>query len=428
MRLPDSLQELVESGAPLYVVPRLEGAVGAAIELRALSGPIAGHDGHAQPARGAPAGLSVRRASADERVLVRQDIGSFVLEGAGVREPLYSGPMNHASISLGAAGEDFLLARLEGNQGLSLTSSGEGGPLRLAPDVMKWESLQAASAHFGITAPDLRLVRDVEIKINQGAKPGKGGRLAAPKVTATVSRARNIPVGTDALSPDPKHDIYSIEDMPAEVWLWLHFDVHCGIKITGSTYTRYVAAGMWSNFVVDYLLVDAGLGGSGNYHADSSRVGWPDMFRTILHTHHALLHEPLRDEETGQSFPIRDGNGRAFGADGGTRLLASGGLRSELDMIKVHRGRRRAGRSVHRQSRGVRLQPVRQLSPGLPARRHHHQDRAHHAERPPADARALPQLDRAQPGEAGGADRRPEPGAGLGGHHRARGERRRRHR
>jgi hypothetical protein len=77
------------------------------------------------------------------------------------------------------------------------------------------------------------------------------------------------------------------------VWLWLLYHNHCGIKITGSNYTRYVAAGMWSNFVVDYLLVDSGLGGSGNYHADSSHVGWPDIFRTMLHTHHALVHEKV---------------------------------------------------------------------------------------------------------------------------------------
>ena len=43
--------------------------------------------------------------------------------------------------------------------------------------------MQAASGHFGIHAADLRRVRDVEIKINQGAKPGKGGRLSGAKVT-----------------------------------------------------------------------------------------------------------------------------------------------------------------------------------------------------------------------------------------------------
>ena len=313
-----------------------EGALLQPIALVAPAAPTTDALGRARPASNAPPGLSVRRASADGRILIKEDAtGGFVLEGVGIREPVWTGPVNHASISLGAASEDFLLARVEGNAGLAMTSSGEGGPLRLPDDIMRWESLQAASGHFGITGVDLRRVRDVEIKINQGAKPGKGGRLAGPKVTPTVSRARNIPVGVDALSPDPKHDIYSIEDMPAEVWLWLQYGVHCGIKITGSTYTRFVAAGMWSNFVVDYLLIDSGLGGSGNYHADSSRVGWPDIFRTILHTHHALVHEPLFDAKTGATHPIRDLNGAAFGAGGGTRLLASGGIRGEVDMLKV---------------------------------------------------------------------------------------------
>jgi glutamate synthase domain-containing protein 2 len=286
-------------------------------------------------------GHSVELASENGNVTLRREPGpadsaGLVLSGFGVREPIWHGPVSHASISLGAASEDFLSARIEGNSGLSMTSSGEGGPIRLASDQdWKWQSMQAASGHFGIHAADLRRVRDVEIKINQGAKPGKGGRLSGAKVTSTVSRARNIPIGTDALSPDPKHDIYSIEDMPAEVWLWLLYHNHCGIKITGSNYTKYVAAGMWSNFVVDYLLVDSGLGGSGNYHADSSHVGWPDIFRTILHTHHALVNEKVDLDRSGTLKPIRDLNGVPFGAGGGTRLFASGGLRGELDMLKV---------------------------------------------------------------------------------------------
>ncbi len=332
----------LEADRPMWIVARDGEDAERVIEMAAR-----GHGAH---------GRTVLRASADGAVTIRRDPaasaknggGDLVISGFGFREPIWHGPVSHASISLGAASEDFLVARMEGNSGLSMTSSGEGGPIRLSSDEdMKWESLQAASGHFGIHARDLRRVRDVEIKINQGAKPGKGGRLSGAKVTATVSKARNIPVGTDALSPDPKHDIYSIEDMPAEVWLWLLYHNHCGIKITGSNYTKYVAAGMWSNFVVDYLLIDSGLGGSGNYHADSSHVGWPDIFRTILHTHHALVHEkvdlgpvlsttgtPLDGAESGPRT-IRDLNGTPFNAGGGTRLFASGGLRGELDMLKV---------------------------------------------------------------------------------------------
>jgi ferredoxin len=316
------VERLLEGDASLWLVAR-EGAGTRAIELSSAPEARLGH--------------TVVRASRDGAVtLVRDPRGGLTLKGFGFRAPIWHGPVSHASISLGAASEDFLVARIEGNAGLAMTSSGEGGPIRLASDdEMAWESLQAASGHFGIHAADLRRVRDVEIKINQGAKPGKGGRLSGAKVTNTVSKARHIPAGTDALSPDPKHDIYSIEDMPAEVWLWLLYHNHCGIKITGSNYTKYVAAGMWSNFVVDYLLVDSGMGGSGNYHADSSHVGWPDIFRTILHTHHALVMEKVDLDKTGELHPIRDLNGAPFGASGGTRLFASGGLRGEVDMIKV---------------------------------------------------------------------------------------------
>ncbi|MEM7305859.1 MAG: glutamate synthase-related protein [Planctomycetota bacterium] len=282
-------------------------------------------------------GQTVLAGSADGTIVLKRDPrGGMRLTGFSIRRPIWQGPVGHASISLGAASEDFLVSRIRGSAGLAFTSSGEGGPLRLESDEeMAWESLQAASGHFGIESADLRRVRDVEIKINQGAKPGKGGRLSGAKVTPQVSRARNIPVGTNALSPDPKHDIYSIEDMPAEVWLWLLYHNHCGIKIAGSSYTRYVAAGMWSNFVVDYLLIDSGIGGSGNYHADSSHVGWPDIFRTILHTHHALVNERVDLDGTGELRSIRDLNGAPFRAKGGTRLFASGGLRGELDMMKV---------------------------------------------------------------------------------------------
>ncbi len=81
-----------------------------------------------------------------------------------------------------------------------MTSSGEGGPIKLArDDDMRGRACRPPPATSASPARDLRRVRDVEIKINQGAKPGKGGRLSGAKVTPTVSQARNIPVGTDAL-------------------------------------------------------------------------------------------------------------------------------------------------------------------------------------------------------------------------------------
>ncbi len=198
--------------------------------------------------------------------------------------------------------------------------------------------------------------------------------------------------------------------MPAEVWLWLLYHNHCGIKITGSTYTRFVAAGMWSNFVVDYLLVDAGMGGSGNYHADSSHVGWPDIFRTMLHTHHALMGEQVDLGRERRAAADPRPQRRALRR---RRRHAPLRLRRPARRARHAQGadrrRRRPARGEHRQGRRLRLHAVRQLPPRLPARGHHHQAGAHGPERPRAHGAALPQLGRAQLGQAGGAHRCAQP-------------------
>ena len=49
--------------------------------------------------------------------------------------------------------------------------------------------------------------------MGQGAKPGIGGHLLGAKIVGDVSRTRMIPEGSDAISPAPHHDIYSIEDL-----------------------------------------------------------------------------------------------------------------------------------------------------------------------------------------------------------------------
>ena len=49
--------------------------------------------------------------------------------------------------------------------------------------------------------------------MGQGAKPGIGGHLPGAKIVGDISRTRMIPEGTDAVSPAPHHDIYSIEDL-----------------------------------------------------------------------------------------------------------------------------------------------------------------------------------------------------------------------
>lgn len=56
-------------------------------------------------------------------------------------------------------------------------------------------------------------VRMFEIKLSQGAKPGKGGILPAAKVTETISEVRGIPVGQPSISPNRHPEINSVGDM-----------------------------------------------------------------------------------------------------------------------------------------------------------------------------------------------------------------------
>jgi glutamate synthase domain-containing protein 2 len=123
-------------------------------------------------------------------------------------------PVMFAAMSYGAVSINVheSLARAATEMG-TLWNTGEGG---LHPSLYKYGDntiVQVASGRFGVHADYLDAARVVEIKIGQGAKPGIGGHLPGEKVSADVSLTRMIPEGTDAISPAPQHDIYSIEDL-----------------------------------------------------------------------------------------------------------------------------------------------------------------------------------------------------------------------
>jgi len=67
------------------------------------------------------------------------------------------------------------------------------------------EKLQQVSTH-----PEVKMF---EIKLSQGAKPGKGGILPGAKVTEEIAAIRGIPVGQDSISPNRHRDIDSNADL-----------------------------------------------------------------------------------------------------------------------------------------------------------------------------------------------------------------------
>src|SRR5258706_14410544 len=70
----------------------------------------------------------------------------------------------------------------------------------------------------GVFCPDkakelAHVVKAFEIKLSQGAKPGKGGVLPAVKVTEEIGRIRGIPAGQDSISPNRHQDIANVDEL-----------------------------------------------------------------------------------------------------------------------------------------------------------------------------------------------------------------------
>ena len=123
--------------------------------------------------------------------------------------PFIFSPMSFGSISLNA---QKVLAYAAKENGIVM-NTGEGG---LHTDLLPYTDniiVQVASGRFGVNPEYLNAGVAVDIKIGQGAKPGIGGHLPGEKIPLQVAKTRMIPVGSDALSPAPQHDIYSIEDL-----------------------------------------------------------------------------------------------------------------------------------------------------------------------------------------------------------------------
>jgi len=56
-------------------------------------------------------------------------------------------------------------------------------------------------------------VKMFEIKLSQGAKPGKGGILPGKKVTPEIAKIRGISVGEDSISPNAHPEIKNVDDI-----------------------------------------------------------------------------------------------------------------------------------------------------------------------------------------------------------------------
>ncbi|PCK07587.1 MAG: FMN-binding glutamate synthase family protein [Alteromonadaceae bacterium] len=154
---------------------------------------------------------------------------SAVVIGQGVaRKPFSTNALvNISGMSYGAISKPAVQALSHGAKEAGIwMNTGEGGlsPYHLEGgcDIV----YQIGTAKYGVRDKhgalcDERLrkmaaheqVRMFEIKISQGAKPGKGGILPGVKVSAEIAEIRGIPEGQDSISPNGHHDIRNVADL-----------------------------------------------------------------------------------------------------------------------------------------------------------------------------------------------------------------------
>lgn len=207
-----------------------------------------------------------------------------------LKSPLYLGDMSFGALS---GIPNIALARAADITGV-LTGTGEGG---LNSDVAKTEriTVQWASGRFGVDIDVLKLGLGIVIKIGQGAKPGIGGHLPGAKVTEPISIARRIPIGRDAISPAPHHDIYSIEDLGQRIWaLKEATGKPVFVKVGNTNYVPYIASGI-ARMGADGIIMDGGGAGTGaSPSVVKDNIGLP-IDLTVSSVDRILRDQGLRD-------------------------------------------------------------------------------------------------------------------------------------
>ncbi|WP_269495048.1 FMN-binding glutamate synthase family protein [Castellaniella sp. S9] len=162
-------------------------------------------------------------------------------------------------------------------------------------------------------------IRMIEIKLSQGAKPGHGGILPAPKVTAEIAAARGVPEGLDCISPS-SHGAFGT---PIEM---MHFIARLRDLSGGKPVGFKLCIGHpWEWFAIakamlatgitpDFIVIDGAEGGTG-----AAPIEFVDHVGTPLREGLRLVHNTL------VGIGLRDR----------IKLGASGKVISAFDMARI---------------------------------------------------------------------------------------------
>ena len=186
--------------------------------------------------------------------------------------------MSYGALSIPAVRALSLGAKMAG----CWLNTGEGGISPYHLEGVCDLVFQIGTAKYGVRHPDGRLSEDklreiakypqvkmFEVKLSQGAKPGKGGILPGAKVTREIAKIRGIIEGKNSISPNRHPEINSVNTL-------LDFIEHIR-ETTGKPvgFKTVVGANDWLNELCreigrrgiesapDFITIDGGDGGSG---------------------------------------------------------------------------------------------------------------------------------------------------------------------
>ena len=190
---------------------------------------------------------------------------------------------NISGMSYGALSQPAVIALGKGAKKAGCwMNTGEGGVapyhLESGADIV----VQIGTAKYGVRDIDGTLdkeklaqlgntpqVKMFEIKLSQGAKPGKGGILPAKKVTAEIAAIRGISQGIASQSPNRHPDINSVENLLDMIHLVRQESGKpCGIKLVlgSSEWLQELVQEILSRgkqSAPDFITIDGAEGGTG---------------------------------------------------------------------------------------------------------------------------------------------------------------------
>jgi len=253
--------------------------------------------------------------------------------GPNTAQPYKASVFNISAMSFGALSANAILSLNSGAyKGGFAHDTGEGSISvhhRANGGDLIWE---IGSGYFGCRNPDGSFnaekfaanardpqVKMIELKLSQGAKPGHGGVLPGPKVTAEIAEARGVPIGVDCVSP-AGHSEFST---PIELLQFIaRLRELSGGKPTGF---KFCVGHPWEWFAIakamqqtglvpDFIVVDGAEGGTG-----AAPLEFTDHVGAPLQEGLLLVHNTLK----------------GIGMRSKVRLGAAGKVVSAFDVIRM---------------------------------------------------------------------------------------------